>query len=179
MFTKLNGAHVRPPAGPQRKPEWGGSLSVPPNSLRGSAVVWLVVGALPLVVAFTGGCNRAADTATLARLRGVTNLYLDYAVAKGQGPATEKDLERELKTALPFALEQAGICPDAKVRDLISERDGQPFMIRYGLPLGQVTLSQEIIACEKTGLDGVRYCAFANGEVRGVESAAAELPAMH
>jgi hypothetical protein len=71
-------------------------------------------------------------------------------------------------------LEAGGINPKAEPASFVSERDGEQFVVRYGVGVSQAKDNEApIIAYEKTGKDGTRLVAFANGKVDCMEDVAA------
>lgn len=73
-----------------------------------------------------------------------------------------------------FLSAECRVKPRAGGSAFISERDGEPFVIRYGVGISQAKGdAKPIIACEKKGKDGTRYVAFANGDVDCVDEVAA------
>jgi hypothetical protein len=69
----------------------------------------------------------------------------------------------------PHRLEMMRVDP-AKVDDLfVCERDGQPFIIKYGQSGG--IMSKLPVVFEKEGRDGMRQVAFTNGQVEEADSA--------
>jgi hypothetical protein len=51
----------------------------------------------------------------------------------------------------------------------VSDRDGQPFVIKYGQSGG--VMSKLPVVFEKEGKDGVRQVAYTNGQVEEVDAA--------
>lgn len=115
--------------------------------------------------ATVAGCGETpppADAATEQRLRQLANAYLNYAVARGTGPANAEALRQNMHAILPFGGEGAVV----DERAFHSERDGLPFEIRFGQPISQATgLEAPVLAHEVKGADGTRYVACANGHV--------------
>jgi hypothetical protein len=118
------------------------------------------------LLAAAAGCNESAELSSPAarRLHVLATVYLDYAAAKGTGPANQRQLEAHFQNAPPFLFSAEGL--SAKHRDTIftSPRDGKPFLITYG---ERFAFSDDapIIACEQVGKDGLRLAAFANGKI--------------
>jgi hypothetical protein len=112
------------------------------------------------------GCNESAELSSPAarRLQILATVYLDYATAKGTGPANRQQLAAHLQNAPPFLLSAEGL--SAKDNDTVftSPRDGKPFLISYGQPFA-FSDDAPIIACEQVGKDGLRLAAFANGKI--------------
>jgi hypothetical protein len=109
------------------------------------------------------------------RLRVLAAVYLDYAAAKGTGPENEKQLHKHVRNVPGFLFDAAGVSPDAEADAFVSERDGETFVIRYGVGISQAPGDDApVIAHEKTGKDGTRFVAFANGDVNCVDEVAAK-----
>lgn len=126
------------------------------------------------------GCNRADPLAspTAAKLKGLGNVYLDYAVARGVGPADAAQLDKHMQGLPPFVLEGNHLSAQPGFASLTSERDGEPFVICYGVAITQISGdSAPVIAHEKHGQDGQCLVVYANGKVACVEAStlAAEL----
>jgi hypothetical protein len=121
------------------------------------------------------GCGQTAELSspTAQRLRALVYAYLDYAVAKGAGPANEEQLQAHLKNVPGFVLEAGGLSLEQGQTAFVSERDGQPFLIRYGLGVSCGS-EAEVIACEHSGKGGKRLVAYTNGKVDCVEKVAAK-----
>jgi hypothetical protein len=109
------------------------------------------------------GCGKSSELTGIAadRLRAVATVYLDFAAAKGTGPANERELLAHFRNVL-FAAPAV----DAGAQVLQSDRDGESFVVRYGLPIcvGRGK-SSPMIARERAGRDGKVLAAFANGKV--------------
>lgn len=127
-----------------------------------------------LAVLAAAGCGRDETTSpTALKLRGVARLYLDYTVAKGgTGPADEGVFKKHLKAAPRFLLEENGLNPDELDKAFVSDRDGEPFVVRYGQRIGSVGgTSTQVIAHEKTGKGGRRLVSFVSGKVELADDA--------
>lgn len=122
------------------------------------------------------GCGHSGNLPTPVelQLRALSAVYLDFAAAKGKGPADEKQLLAHIRNVPQFLLAGAGMTPGATRSVLVSQRDGQPLVIRYGIGICQKKKSAPMIACEKNGQDGKRYAAFADGHVECMDEAAAK-----
>jgi prepilin-type processing-associated H-X9-DG protein len=122
------------------------------------------------------GCGHSGKlpTPVESQLRALSAVYLDFAAATGKGPANEKQLLAHIRNVPQFLLADAGITAGASRTALVSQRDGQPLVIRYGIGICQQKKSAPMIACEKNGQDGKRYAAFADGHVDCVDEAAAK-----
>jgi hypothetical protein len=112
-------------------------------------------------------------TPTAARLRGLSNMYLSYAVAKnGGGPANEETLKKYLRSVDAIQLEMSGIDPKAIDSVFVSERDQQPFVVLYGQSITRISGdSKQPLAYEKTGVGGKHLIAYASAKVDHVDEA--------
>lgn len=131
------------------------------------------------IVALLAGCLLAGcgpdplASATAARLKGLSGMYLSYAVAKnGGGPASEVVLKKYLKSVDSIQLQAYDIDPKAIDALFLSERDQQPFVVLYGVNISRVSGdSQEPLAYEKTGQNGKHLVAYINTKVDHVSEA--------
>jgi hypothetical protein len=123
------------------------------------------------VLLLAAGCSRSDQGAvrTADRLRTIAAVYLDYAAARGAGPANERELRTHMSHSLAGRLSaQAGSIEAAKL--FVSARDGEPFVLNYGQPICQSPgPATPPIAYERSGRDGTRFVAFANGLVKCVD----------
>src|SRR5438067_11979874 len=87
------------------------------------------------------GCSGsdALKSPTAARLKGLATMYLDYAAAKGSGPPNEEAFRKHLRTVEGFVLQMNGVDPKAIDATFISERDKEPFVVLYGVGIGQIS----------------------------------------
>lgn len=106
-----------------------------------------------------------------SNIRRVANLYTAFQIRNsGRGPKDEAEfksfIERDMSKR---KLEMMGINP-TDIEDLFrSERDGKPFVIRYGVSGGLTTT--EPVVFEQEGREGRRKVAFTNGPVEEVDNA--------
>ncbi len=118
---------------------------------------------LACLVLSSVGCEKQIDTdvsafnkANISRLK---NAYIMYMAAHDQvGPADEEQLKkymRENKAAV-VRLKRMGVSPDDIDSMFSSDRDGEPFVIRWGLK----GLADHAMIFEATGVDGKRMVAF-------------------
>lgn len=69
-------------------------------------------------------------------------------------------------------LEENGLNPDGLDKAFVSDRDGEPFVVRYGQRIGSVGgTSTQVIAHEKTGKGGRRLVSFVSGKVELADDA--------
>jgi hypothetical protein len=133
-------------------------------------MAWLCV----LALGAASGCGSdELNSPTAAKLRGLGNLYLEAAVIKnGKGPASEQEFKKHLRSLPDFIITENGLDPTAIDASLVSERDQEPIVIRYGLMIKQISAkSAPLVAHEKTGKKGKRLVGFANGTVELVDEA--------
>ncbi len=144
---------------------------------KANLYAWSFVGAIPWIAMVTlAGCDQSGslNSPTALQMRGLSAVYLDFAAATGKGPANEQQLLGHIKNVPQFLLAKSGITPSTTSRAFVSERDGEPFVIRYGVGICQQKRSAAIIACEKKGNAGTRYVAFADGHVDCIDEGAAK-----
>jgi hypothetical protein len=123
------------------------------------------------------GCGESDQLSSPSanRLRALATVYLDYAAVNGTGPANERQLHKHVSNVPGFLLDEVGVNPEAGAAAFVSERDGEAFVIRYGIGISQALGTEApVIAYEKTGKDGTRFVAFANGDVNCVDEVAAK-----
>jgi hypothetical protein len=123
---------------------------------------------LPMV-----GCGSTADlsSVTAQRLQSLAVVYLDYAGTKGNGPVDEQQLFLHIANVSPTLLPVMELTADTASSYFVSERDGKPFIVRYGMSvLGQQDMARLPVAHEQHGQDGKLLTVFANGEIRLVEA---------
>jgi hypothetical protein len=132
-------------------------------------VTWLLL----LALAAAGCGSDELNSPTAVKMRGLANLYLDCAVPKnGKGPANEQELKKHIRGLPSFILESNGVDPNALDALFVSERDGEPFVVSYGLSITGISgTSAPVVVHEKTGKNGKRLVAFANTKVELVDEA--------
>jgi hypothetical protein len=136
--------------------------------LRPSA--WLPV----LALAAVPGCgSNDLDSPTANRLRGLARVYLDYAVPRnGKGPDSEQAFKKHVRALPDFVLRTNGVDPADIEAVFASERDREPFVVRYGITIGSISgTSAAALAHEKTGRNGKRLIVFANAKVELADDA--------
>jgi hypothetical protein len=130
-----------------------------------------------LLAGFVTGCSNgnnaesALASANGTNLQRLSNLYMGFQSENNwRGPADEAEFKKFLHSYNPANLQRIGIDP-SKIDELfISERDGQPFKIRYGVP-GNVMGSSEPVVFEATGDGSTRLVGFLNMTQREVDAA--------
>lgn len=132
--------------------------------------VWLAVGCLI-------GCSNTADPANAlaqansTNVQRLSNLYFEYQSEHNwRGPADEAAFKKYLHAYDPARLSRIGIEPNNLDGLFLSERDGQPFKIRYNI-LGGSRGSTEPVIFETTGENGQRLVGFISMPPREVDVA--------
>jgi hypothetical protein len=137
-----------------------------------------MMGKLFAAVSLVGlivGCNgqKPVDVSELnktniAKLRNAYSIYMNQH--QFTGPKNEKELKDFVKSDLTakVLLERMGVKPDDIDGIFVSDRDGKPFKVRWGL-LGMADFP---IVFEAEGKDGKRMVAYAT--VKELSSAEAE-----
>jgi hypothetical protein len=121
------------------------------------------------------GCSSHTDPdSAIASVNGtniqrLANLYFTYQSQHDwHGPANEADFKSFLRGYNPHKLTRIGIDPNALDKLFISERDGQPFKIRYGI-LGSAMGSSAPVIFESTGDGKRRLVGFLDMQQREVD----------
>lgn len=104
-----------------------------------------------------------------AHLKALAVFYGRYvAQNRGQSPKDEQALKAFIQS-LPEA-DRASLKTENVDSIFTSPRDGQPYVVRYGVPLGMPgPQGAPVIAHEQTGAGGERYVATSLGDVRLVD----------
>lgn len=129
---------------------------------------------------FCGCSGRTNPENTLAsvnesNLQRLANLYIAFqSTHDWRGPQDEVEFKAFVRGCKPEKLERIGIDPNQIDALFISERDGEPFKIRYKVP-GTAMGSSEPVVFESTGDGSTRLVGYLNMEQR--ELAAAEYEA--
>lgn len=130
-----------------------------------------------LLLAAVAGCGGGTDgNATLAELNStnikrLANLYFTYQLSNDfRGPKDEADFKKFLSSVDPEKLTRIGIDPNAIDALFVSQRDNQPFKVRYGVR-GSAMGSSEPVIFEAEGVDGKREVGFLNMTQREVDAA--------
>lgn len=113
-----------------------------------------------LAVALLGCSSRNDPDSAIARVNGtnierLANLYFTFqSQHEWRGPADEAEFKSFLQKYNPHKLSRIGVDPNSLDKLFTSERDGQPFKIRYGV-LGSAMGSSAPVIFESAG-DGKR-----------------------
>lgn len=130
-----------------------------------------------LVLALATGCSSGDNSASAlasannSNIQRLANLYVAFQSEHDwRGPNDETEFKTFLGSIAPAKLERIGIDPNSIDALFISERDGQPFAIRYGVR-GSVMGSAEPVIFEAVGDGNGRLVGFLNMTQREVDPA--------
>ena len=113
----------------------------------------------------------AVAKANATNIQRLTNLYLAYQTDKAWvGPPDEAKFKEFLHAFNPDKLKRIGIDPASIDALFVSDRDGQPFKVRYGVK-GNVMGSFEPVVFESVGVDGKRQVGCLDMSTREVDDA--------
>lgn len=136
---------------------------------------WLLLCGV-LVVATGIGCSQSSPESTLAsvnesNVQRLTNLYFAYQKKHDfNGPKDEQDFRQFVQGIGADKLQRIGVDPASIESVFVSERDGQPFKVRYRVK-GSIMGTQEPVVFESQGTDGKRIVGFLNMTQREVDAA--------
>jgi hypothetical protein len=120
------------------------------------------------------GCSSSDPNSALARanetnMQRLANLYFTFQSQHDwRGPTGEAEFKSFLRKVSPQKLSRIGVDPAAVDKLFISERDGQPFKIRYGV-LGSAMGSSAPVIFESTGDGNRRLVGFLDMQQREVD----------
>jgi hypothetical protein len=131
---------------------------------------WIVVVCCALGCGDDGGAGALAE-ANSTNIQRLTNLYFTFQSNNDfRGPKDEAEFKAFLTGYNPEKLKRIGIDPATIDALFVSDRDSQPFKIRYGVR-GNAMGSTEAVVFESTGVDGKRQVGFLNFTQREVDAA--------
>lgn len=141
-----------------------------------NALVKIPIASGLLALILGVGCNQRGPDSTLASLnesniQRLANLYFAYQKSHDfQGPKDEQEFRQFLQGVSPDKLRRIGVDPASLDSIFVSERDSQPFNIRYRVK-GNIMGSDEPVIFESQGIDGKRMVGFLNMSQREVDAA--------
>jgi hypothetical protein len=135
-----------------------------PDRMTGRVVLLLALAAL-------AGCNSAKRDAARQRqsshLRTLVSVYNFAASKQGHPPAGETEFKSFIDTSAKPMIDSLKLSSPNEL--FVSERDGQPFVVVYSKrPPG---MNPDVIAYEKTGVDGKRLVGYSLGMIEEVDEA--------
>ena len=139
-------------------------------TLRFSLGLFVLLGTL---VAITGCKGADAEsmiaTSNNSNVKRLATLYSYFHIQnRNKGPKNEEQLRAFIEAQDANRLKRGGI--DATKLDelFVSERDGEPFVVRYGV--NTVIRGPSLpVVFESTGVDGMRQVGFCNGSMKEVD----------
>jgi hypothetical protein len=139
-----------------------------------NATRFLVLGGC-LLSGLLAGCSSHTDpdsaiaSVNETNIQRLANLYFTYqSQHEWRGPADEAEFKSFLRGYNPHKLTRIGIDPNSLDKLFISERDGQPFKIRYGV-LGSAMGSSAPVVFESAGAGKGRLVGFLDMQQREVD----------
>jgi len=138
--------------------------------LRFGLCLFVLLGTL---VAITGCGGADADSmiadANDTNVKRLATLYSYFHLEnKNRGPKNEAQLREFIESQDASRLKRGGIDANKMDELFISERDGEPFVIRYRV--NTVVFGPPLpVVFEATGIDGMRQVGFCNGLMQEVD----------
>lgn len=127
-----------------------------------------VLGIAVTACVLTTGCGGGGGPAVEAKhLRTLVSFYNYAASSRGRAPANEQEFKQFISENGSTAMERLKI--ESVDAMFVSERDGQPFTVLYGKRPKEV--SPEVVAFEKTGVDGTRQVGLRLGMIEDADAA--------
>jgi hypothetical protein len=145
----------------------------------GRIVVVTLVELLLIAIVGLVGCGRSAakPEPSPRNLQQIQVLYTIYLQSnKLTGPANEDEFKRFVRSQGAAEARRQEIDLGDLDQLFISPRDGQPYVVNYGLHFEPQKANQQVVVYETRGRDGLRAVAFATGWSEEVDAKrAAEL----
>ncbi len=135
--------------------------------------------ALSLILALApfaaAGCSDDALTSpTALRMQGLANMYLDHVASKG-APASEEELKKHMRSQMEWTLTGYNLDPKNLDAAFVSDRDNEPLVVVYGIKVSAISGdSKQVVAHEKSGVNGKRLVVFLSTKVDHVDEAELE-----
>lgn len=119
----------------------------------------------------SGNNDEAIARVNSANIQRLANLYFTYQTKnEWRGPADEAEFKGFIRSYNPQKLTRIGVDPQEIDALFTSERDGQPFKIRYSVK-GSAMGSSEPVVFESVGVDGKRQIGLLNMTQTEVDAA--------
>ena len=125
------------------------------------------------MLACLAGCSKFDTAAAIQKMNAtkpqkLANLYAAYQLENGsRGPKDEAQFQAYIEKKNPVLLRRIGVDPNEVAALFTSDRDGEPFKIRYGVE-GNDRSPPKPVIFEESGVDGVRVVAFTKLKVEEV-----------
>jgi hypothetical protein len=137
----------------------------------------ICVACLPMLCLLNAGCgssesgDAAIRDANRTNIQRLTNLYARYQVTHGgRGPNDEVEFRKFITELDPQTLRNIGVDPGKLDSLFLSERDAEPFSIRYAV-VGSTRGSNDAVVFEQSGKDGKLQVGFTSLAIRDVDPA--------
>lgn len=120
------------------------------------------------------GCKRTDADSMIAdkndtNVKRLATLYSFFHIQnRNKGPKNEEQLRSFIEAQDPKRLKRGGIDITSLDDLFVSERDGEPFVVRYGINTVVRGPSLPVIF-ESTGIDSMRQVGFFNGSMQEVD----------
>ena len=139
-------------------------------TLRFGVCFLVLLGALATLTGCRGvDADSMIADANDSNVKRLATLYSFFHIQnRYKGPKSEEQLREFIETQDASRLKRGGI--DATKLDelFVSERDGEPFVVRYGV--NTVIRGPSLpVVFESTGVDGTRQVGFCNGLMKEVD----------
>ena len=119
------------------------------------------------------GTARQVAARNASNIQRVANMYAAFQTYKGgRGPGDAAEFKSFIKDFDPAKLSMMGIDPAKLDAVFSSERDRQPFKIRYGAGGGRGAVVAVVF--EQAGKDGAKQVGYTGGKVEAVDEATAQ-----
>lgn len=131
---------------------------------------WAAVAAIAAGAAGLAGCNRDRTAGAVADMNPdnahrLSNLYAAHQNFKGgKGPKDEAAFKTFVREFDATKLGMMGVDPANVDVVFVSDRDGQPFKVRYGVGGGRG--SNDPVVFEQVGKDGKKQVGYTSGTVQ-------------
>jgi hypothetical protein len=132
-----------------------------------------LLGTAFLFAFLVSGCSSELNSPTARKLKGIANLYCYLAASnKGTGPKTDEEVRKFVLEAPDIILTSNRIeVVGSRQEMLVSDRDGQPFVIKPEVSLSGMTPTKApLVAYENTGKNGKHLVVYANFKVEEVSA---------
>ena len=131
------------------------------------------IGCSLFVVLGVIGCSESGPANAVAaandsNVKRLSNLYQSLASRNGwRGPKDETEFKEFIRTFPAHRLELMGVDPSQVDALFVSDRDGQPFQVKYGIDSGLGAVIAVVF--EQQGKDGMKLVGFTDGSVQSVD----------
>lgn len=131
--------------------------------------VW-VLQSLVVALALNAGCSQSGPASAIAaandsNIKRLSNLYQSFASRNGwHGPKDEAEFKEFIRTFPAHRLQMLGVDPDQLDALFKSERDDQPFQIKYQVSSGLGAVIPVVF--EQHGEDDKKMVGFTDGSIQ-------------